>query len=390
MAKYNFDTPVDRKGTYATKWEKLPEGNEAGALPLWVADMDFPTATPIIKALHERVDKGALGYTYYADEVKAAVTGWFLKRYNWQVKKEDIFFSPGLVACIATMVNTLAGEGDGIVIQPPVYHPFAMKIKANGRTVVNNPLILKDGRYTMDFEDLDKKLADPKNKGLILCSPHNPTGRVWTQEELKKLLEVAKKHNKWIVSDEIHADLTRKGIVFTPLAKIAVDYADEIITLTAPSKAFNLAGLHMSNVVITKKEYKDLYNNWVGERHSTGGLNPFALAANMAAYNECEDWLLECNEYIDANVDYTMEFFKKELPKSKPVYIEGTYLFWVDLSAYEPDSVKLDALMKEAKIALNDGAMFGEEGRGFQRINLACPRQIVVECLNRMRDILIK
>ena len=391
MGKYDFDKIVSRQGTYSTKWERLPEGNEKDALPLWVADMDFPTAEPILKALHERVDRGAFGYTYYSDEVRSAVTGWFLKRYGWQVKNEDLFSSPGLVTGIATMVNILTEEGDGVVIQPPVYHLFARKIKGNMREVVNNPLILKGGRYEMDFEDLDKKLSDPKNKGLMLCSPHNPSGRVWTEEELKKIVEIAKRHGKWIVSDEIHADTVRKGIKFIPLVKIAGDYADEIITLTAPSKAFNLAGLQMSSIVITKKEYKDLYTKWTSERHHISAVNPFALAANLAAYTEGEEWLEEVNAYIDTNVDYCMDFFKKELPKSNPIYIEGTYLFWVDLSGYEPDPKKLEHLMKkEAKVALNDGYIFGDEGSGFQRINLACPRAIVVDCLNRMRDALLK
>jgi len=391
MGKYNFDKPINRKGTYAVKWERLPQGNEKDALPLWVADMDFPTAEPILKALRKRVDRGVFGYTYYDDEVKSAVTGWYKKRYDWIVKGEDVLFSPGLVAGIATMVNILTNEGDGIIIQPPVYHLFGMKIRSNKRVAVNNPLILKDGRYEMDYDDLDKKMADPNNKGLMLCSPHNPSGRVWSEEELAKVIEIAKKHGKWVVSDEIHADTTRKGIKFTPLAKVAGGYADEVITLTAPSKAFNLAGLHMSNIVITKKEYKNLYNNWVNERLNVGAVNPFALAANLAAYTEGEEWLCECNDYIDGNVDYCMEFFKKHLPKSNPIYIEGTYLFWVNLSNYESDPKRLERLMKEeAKVALNDGHVFGVEGEGFQRINLACPRFLLEECLKRMRAVLLK
>ncbi|MCL2564630.1 MAG: pyridoxal phosphate-dependent aminotransferase [Defluviitaleaceae bacterium] len=391
MGKYDFDTLINRKGTYATKWDRMPEGNDKDALPLWVADMDFPTAEPILKAIHDRVDKGAFGYTYYGDEAKNAVTGWYLKRYGWQVENKDVFFCPGILPGIALLLNILSNEGDGIVIQPPVYHLFALKVKNNNRKVVNNPLIYKNGRYEMDYDDLDKKLTDPNNKGLLFCTPHNPSGRVWSEEELKKVVEIAKKHKKWIISDEIHADTVRKGIAFTPAAKLAGDYVDEIITLTAPSKAFNIAGLKISNLVITKKEYQDIYNYWVNDKLHIGGVNPLAMAANIAAYTEGEEWLEEANAYIDGNVDYCMEFFKKELPKSTPVYIEGTYLFWVDLNNYESDPKELERIMKqEAKVALNDGHIFGQEGNGFQRINLACPRPLLVECLNRMKDALVK
>jgi len=391
MEKYNFDSLTDRRGTYSIKWEHTPPGCEPDALPFWIADMDFPAANPILAALHERVDKLIFGYTAYDNEIKDAVTGWFKKRYDWHVDNRNVFFCPGLVTAIAVMLNILSEEGDGIIIQPPVYHIFSIKIRNNNRKVVNNPLILKDGRYEIDFVDLESKFADPKNKGLILCSPHNPSGRVFSPDELVKIVELAKKYGKWIVSDEIHADTVRKGIEFTPIAKIAGDYVDEIITLTAPSKAFNIAGLKVSNIVITKEEYQKLYNNLVDSKLHINGINPLSAAATIAAYTKGDEWLSQVNDYIDANVDFCMEYFKKELPKSRPIYIEGTYLFWVDLNAYEKDPKELERIMKEeAKIALNDGYIFGEEGIGFQRINLACPRSMVEEGLNRMRDALLR
>jgi cystathionine beta-lyase len=212
---------------------------------------------------------------------------------------------------------------------------------------------------------------------------------VFAPEELEKVVGLAKEHRKWIVSDEIHSDTVRKGIKFTPVAKVAGDYAEEIITLTSPSKAFNLAGLNMGNVVIAKKEYQDLYKYWLNDRLHVGGINPLSVAATMAAYTKGHEWLSQVNEYIDANVDYCMEFFKRELPKSQPIYIEGTYLFWVDLSGYESDPGKLDLIMKkEAKVALNGGHTFGKEGNGFQRINLACPRLVLEGCLNRIKGAL--
>ena len=391
MEKYDFDKLVDRQGTYSIKWDHMPEGNEVDALPMWVADMDFPAATPILKALHERVDKLIFGYTAYDIELKDAVTGWFKKRYDWQVNNDDVFFCLGLLTGIAIMVNMLSDEGDGIIIQPPVYNFFALKISHNKRKVVNNPLILKNGRYEMDFEDLELKLADPKNKGLLLCSPHNPSGRVFTPKELKKVIELAKKYGKWILADEIHADTIRKGIEFTPLAKLAGDYEQEIITLTAPSKAFNIAGLKVSNIVITKKEYQDLYQYWAEDKLHIGGINPLSAAAAIAAYTEGEEWLAQVNDYIDANVDYCLEFFKKELPKSQAIAIEGTYLFWVDLNEYESNPQELERIMKkEAKVALNDGYIFGEGGEGFLRINVACPRSVLEQCLQRMKKALVK
>ena len=390
MEKYDFDTLIDRRGTYSSKWENMPAGNEPDALPLWVADMDFPTAKPILDALHERIDKQIFGYTLYDAEIKDAVTGWFKKRYDWHVENSDLFFCPGLVTGIAMVLNILSEEGDGIIIQPPVYHLFAMKITNNNRKVVNNPLILRDERYEIDFDDLEVKFTNPNNKGLILCSPHNPSGRVFSPEELIKIIELAKKYNKWIISDEIHSDTLRKGVTFTPLAKLAGDYKDEVLTLTAPSKAFNIAGLKYSSIVITKKEYQQRYTQLVTDKLHISGINPLSAAAVIAAYTKGDDWLSQVNDYIDGNVDYCMEFFTNELPKSRPIYIEGTYLFWVDLSAYESDPKELERKMKkEAKVALNDGYIFGEEGNGFQRINLACPRSVVKDCLERMKKALV-
>ena len=391
MGKYNFDKLIDRKGTYASKWENMPGIDSPDGLPLWVADMDFPCSDDIIKAVHERVDRLIFGYTIYDNaDLKSAVTGWYKKRYDWNVKAEDVFYCPGVVPAFTFLCLALTGEGDGIIIQPPVYHPFRMGIEAIKRTVANSPLIYNkaDACYTMDFDDLDKKFADPNNKGMILCHPHNPVGRVWTEEELKKVVAIAKKHGKWIISDEIHADIVRKHINFKPLVMYAGDYVDEIMTLTAPSKAFNMAGLKMSNLVITKKEYQDKYTDMAAKQLHVTGVSPLAIAATIAAYTKSEDWLNEMNDYVDANVAYAMEFFKKELPKANPINIEGTYLFWVDLSAYGTQEELDEAIKKKARVAFNTGGMFGEGGEGFQRINVACPRSILVEALDRIKEAL--
>lgn len=386
--KYNFDQIINRKGTYSCKWDLMPSPAPKDALPLWVADMDFPCAQPIIDAIHERTDNLIFGYTYYYgnEDILNSVTGWFKRRYEWDVPKENIFFSPGIVCAVAFLINILTEEGDGIIIQPPVYHPFAMKIRNNQRKTVVNPLLYKDGYYSIDFDGLEKLLLEPENKGLIFCNPHNPGGRVWTKDELKKVAELCKKYNKWVISDEIHSDILRKGYQFTPLEKIAPEYKENIITCTSPSKTFNIAGLLLSNIVINKEEYKKKYIDFVGDRLSVGEVSPMAISAAIAAYDKGEEWLDQVKEYIDENIELCMEFFKNELPKATVVYPEATYLVWVDLRNYCADKNALEEIIcHKAKLALNQGYIFGESGEGFVRINAACPRSILQECLNRIK-----
>lgn len=385
--KYNFDESISREGTYSVKFDAPPAGCSADDLPLWVADMDFPCSQPIIDALHKRIDRQIFGYTLYnTAPLKDSIQGWFKRRYDWDVKQEDIFFSPGVVPALAFLINALTEKTDGIIIQRPVYHPFTNKIKSSGRKLVNNALLYQDGEYTMDYEDLEKKLAEPENKVLLLCSPHNPVGRVWTKEELRKVVDIAKKYDKWIIADEIHMDLTRKGVVHTPLLKIAPDYADKIISCTAPSKTFNLAGMQISNIVIPNKECQKEWLNVLDSEFSLNSASPFGVEATIAAYNESEDWLEQVQEYLDENIQYMQDFIKENLPKAHIPKIEGTYLVWLDLNAYEKDPQKLQTLMqKMANLALNDGFIFGKEGNGFQRINVATPRKNVIECMERIK-----
>ena len=391
MKKYDLDQIIDRKGTYSCKWDQLPEGTPADALPLWVADMDFPCADPILEALHKRIDRQILGYSIYEnDECKSAVTGWFKRRFNWDVEKNNIFFSPGVVPAIAFLLDILTKEGDGVLIQKPVYYPFSGKIEGNRRTIVNNPLIYQNGCYEIDFEDLEAKMSVPANKGMILCSPHNPVGRVWTEQELKRIVEICKKYDKWIISDEIHFDLVRKGVKHQPLLKLCPEYKDRIIVCTAPSKTFNLAGMQLSNIVIPNPEYQKLWNAETGDKLSVNFASPLGITAVIAAYNESEDWLNQVNEYIDANIAFAKEYFAQNLPKAKMVEPEGTYLIWVDLREYCSDAKKLEELMiQKAKVVLDEGYIFGEGGVGFERINAACPRSILKECLDRMKNALL-
>ncbi|MGF6907498.1 MalY/PatB family protein [Fusobacterium sp. PH5-44] len=386
--KYNFDTIIDRKNTASIKTDILPEGASLDSLPLWVADMDFQCAEPILEALHDRVNRQIFGYTNYNnDTCKSAITGWFKRRFDWTVEKEDIFFSPGIVPAIAFLVNVLSEEGDGIIIQRPVYYPFTNKIEANGREVINNPLLYKDGKYEIDFENLEEKLKEPKNKGLIFCSPHNPVGRVWKEDELLKLVALCQKYNKWIISDEIHGDLTRKGIVHIPLTKIAPHYKDQIIVCTAPSKTFNLAGMQLSNIIITNKDYQKKWLDFIDAKMSLSICNPFGLTAVIAAYNDGEEWLEQIKDYLDSNINYIKSFIEEHFPKAKVIDTEGTYLMWIDFNEYCNDSQKLEHWMqKKAKVALDEGYIFGSEGSGFERINVASPRSILEECMKRIKE----
>ena len=387
--KYNFDEIIDRSGTSATKMESLPKGCPDDALPLWVADMDFACAEPILKALHERIDKKIFGYTMYdTDECLGAVLNWYKKRYGWEEQKENLFFCGGIVSAYAVLLNLLTKEGEGVVIQRPIYYPFTMKANSNGRQIVDSPLIYADGNYTIDFDDLDKKMAEPNNKVLVFCSPHNPAGRVWTEEEIRKVVDICKKYDKWIICDEIHCDLLRCGMTFHPILKVAPDYADRIAVCTAPSKTFNLAGMKTSNIVIHNKELQAAWKELIGGKLSMNGAGTLGLTAMIAAYNEGEEWLEQLKEYLDGNFAYIDAFLKEHLPKAHMVPSEGTYLAWIDFNGYvDGDAEKLEEIMqKKARVALDEGYIFGDAGRGFERINIATPRSVVEDCMDRILE----
>jgi cystathionine beta-lyase len=356
-------------------------------LPLWVADMDFGCAPSIIEALHKRVDRRIFGYNHSgSEEYYNSVINWFKRRFGWEVPRESICYSPGIVPAIGFLVKVLTNKGDGVIIQRPVYYPFTSKIEANDRTVINNPLLYQDGKYKIDFEDLEEKLRDDNNKVLILCSPHNPVGRVWNSEELKKVINLCSKYDKYIISDEIHFDIIRKDVSHTVLETVDSSYKNKIITCTAPSKTFNLAGMQISNIIIHDKEIR---KKWLIETHEKCGIhlpNSFAQVATVAAYNQSEDWLNQVNEYIDENISYVKSFVEENMPKARFIDPEGTYLVWIDLNGYGLSDKKIhDAILKNAKVALDDGFIFGKEGMGFQRINVACPRSILVKCMEKIK-----
>lgn len=393
--KYDFDRFIDRSGTNSVKWEFMKDNHPdvpSGTIPMWIADMDFPCARPILDALHDRVDKEIFGYSSNETEkYYRAVCGWYQHRFGWFVSSRDVFFGPGVVPSIGYLIALLTAPGDGVVIQPPVYYPFARMIRTHGRTIVENPLCERDGYYTMDYDDLEKKVSAPNTHLMILCSPHNPVGRVWKEEELKKVVEICKRHDVNIISDEIHFDFVRQGHRHLPLSKVCPEYKDHIFTATAPSKTFNLAGMQLSNIVIHNSEIQRRWSDYifglVGVRRPTA----LAVTATQAAYEQCEEWVEQANCYIDANMDLISQFFTDHLPEARFFSPEGTYFAWVNLSGYGVDHERLDQmLLMQGRVLTEDGILFGNQGEGYIRLNAACPRQTLEESLRRISGVLNK
>jgi cysteine-S-conjugate beta-lyase len=391
---YDFDKPVDRAGTDSVKWGHmgLPDSTSAkDVLPLWVADMDFMSAKPIVDALRQRVDRDVFGYTYVGEDFLRSARLWYQRRFGWEVAGEDIHYSPGIVPAIGFLIDILTEPGDGVIIQRPVYHPFANMVENHGRKLVDNALIESGGRYTMDFADLKAKARDPRNKLVILCSPHNPVGRVWTEAELRKFGRICLDAGLVVLSDEIHHDILRQGVRHLPLETLFPEDKAHIVTMTAPSKTFNIAGLQLSNVVIhdpaIAKKWKELVNHRLGLDLP----NAFAATAAAAAWDHGEPWLEELKTYLDGNFACLASFLEKRLPKARLSPSQGTYLAWVDFRAYGFEPGELFVFVRDrARVLVNDGAMFGSQGEGFLRLNLACPRARLVEALERIASALLE
>ena len=385
---YDFDTLTDRSNTNSIKWEpsvlKRMFGRE-DLLPLWVADMDFKCPQPVIEALTERARHGIFGYSEPSEDYYEAIIDWNRRRNNWNISKEWFVYTPGVVPAVNYLIHTFSRPGDKVIIQNPVYYPFANSIRKNGRQLVDNPLVLEGSSYRMDFEDLEGKAKDPLAKILILCSPHNPVGRVWTREELTRLGEICIENDVLVISDEIHSDLILKGHTHTPFAVISEDFAENSVVCTAPSKTFNLAGLQLSNIFIPNIKLRREFRQTM-ERLSLTRPNTFAITAATAAYREGEEWLEQLLEYLKGTVSWVRDFIEKELPGVSLIEPEGTYLAWLDFRALEPNPKALEKLMLEkAKIALDEGYIFGRGGEGFERINLACPRSLVEKAFKAIR-----
>lgn len=378
---FDFNTIIDRKNTTSKKWGFL----EKDLIPMSVADMDLKTSPAIIEAINTQIKQGVLGYVMPKEDYYDAVINWMGKHHDLNIEKQWICTAPAIVPALNWIIQSFTEKGDKILIQPPVYHRFKSCIEINEREVVTNPLKFVNERYVMDFEDLENKIDD-KVKLMILCSPHNPVGRVWTKEELTKLSDICKRHNILVVADEIHSDLVLRGNKHTSFLNISKDLKDNCILCTAPTKTFNIAGVQVSNVIIPNDDLRNKYLNTV-ERNGMGDLNIFAIPALIAAYNESENWYEEMLDYIEGNFDFLYEYIEKKLPKLKVTKAEGTYLAWVDFRGLNLQGEKLKEFMvNKARVIFNEGSSFGEEGEGFYRINLACSRHIIKEALDRIYE----
>ncbi|MGN8889711.1 MalY/PatB family protein [Dysosmobacter sp. HCP28S3_G4] len=385
MTAYDFDQIIDRRNTNSLKYDFAVErGLPADVLPLWVADMDFRAPEPVLDALRKTVDHGIFGYSDVKDGYYDAVSQWFLTRFGWQTRPEWLVKTPGVVFALAMAVRALTQPGDSVLIQPPVYYPFFNVIRSNDRKVVESRLVYKDGAYAIDFADFERKAAKEHVKLFILCSPHNPIGRVWTVEELRRLGDICRKHGIYVVSDEIHCDFTLPGHPHHVFLDAVPELTERAIVCTAPSKTFNLAGLQASNIWIPGEEIR---KRFVREMSRCGysGLNRMGLIACQAAYEGGGDWLDGCRTYLRDNLDFLRAFLAERIPQVRLVEPEGTYFAWLDCSGLGLSQEALDELIiRRAKLWLDAGHIFGGNGGQFQRVVLACPRATLRQALEQL------
>ena len=380
--KYNFDEIIPRRGTNSYKWDSA---GDADILPMWVADMDFRTAPPVVEALRKRVEHGIFGYVRVPDAYYAAVTNWFARRHDWQIEKEWIIYTTGVVPALSAVIKALTAPGDKVMVQTPVYNCFFSSIRNNGCGMIANPLIYRNGTYQIDFADLEQKAADPSVKVLLLCNPHNPAGRVWTKQELTRIGDICIRNNVWVVADEIHCELVFPGHTYIPFASISQEFLMHSVTCTSPSKAFNLAGLQIANIISADTNIRTKIDKAINV-NEVCDVSPFGVEALIAAYNDSEEWLEELKQYLFDNYNYLRAYFAEYLPEFPVSILEGTYLVWVDCSVLNQSSDEIiKTLLEKEKIWVNEGSLYGEAGEGFIRINIACPRQQLIEGLNRLR-----
>ena len=384
MKKYNFDEIVPREGTNCIKYDAREKmfGN-GSVLPLWVADMDFKTPEFIVDAVKKRAEHEIYGYTFKPDSYFSSVVGWMKRRHNWEIQKEWISFSPGVVAGLTLAVETFSKPGDEVIVQPPVYFPFFDTVKGTKRKMVENPLKLENGRYTFDFDDLKSKISE-NARLLLLCNPQNPGGMVWTKEELQELSDICLENKIMVISDEIHSDLIFNGYKHTPFATLSEEAAQKCVICMAPSKTFNVAGLSTSLVIIPNKTLFNRYERTMGVGHLGMG-NIFGSVALEAAYTHGDEWLEQMLVYLWDNFQLLDDFFKNRLPKVKVIKPEATYLVWLDFTAYGMNDTKLlKFVVEQAGVGLNNGGKFGTGGDGWLRINIGCPRSILKEALESL------
>jgi cysteine-S-conjugate beta-lyase len=382
-----FDEIINRQGTRALKLEyRARLFGKDDVIPLWVADMDFAAPPAVREALRKRMDHPLFGYTNRPDAFFKSIMGWMKRRFDWEVDEAWIEFSPGVVPNLGLAVQAFTEPGEGVIIQPPVYPPFFGVVRDFNRQVVENPLKETEEGYVMDFEHFEKVCSVPENKLFLLCHPHNPVGRVWTPDELLKMGEICRRNKVTIISDEIHADLVLFGHQHRPLATISPEIADITVTCMAPSKTFNLAGLSTSYMIASNSELLKAMRSQVLGYHLHMG-NTFGALALEAAYNESEVWLEELKTYLEGNYNLVLDYLAKHLPEVRVPRLEATYLLWMDFRAWGMNQNELKIFMaQKAGLGLNDGNTFGREGRGFMRMNLASPRSVIAEAMQRIVD----
>lgn len=377
----NFDLLTDRRNTNSYKWDSAQNND---VIPMWVADMDFKTAPSIIEALKNRVEQGIFGYTRVPEEYYEAVKDWFQNKHEWEISKDWIIYTSGVVPAISAIIKALTVPGDKVIIQTPVYNCFFSSIRNNGCIASENTLIYRDGTYEIDFEDLEKRASDPEAKLMLLCNPHNPSGRVWREDELKKIGEICRRYDVIVVSDEIHCEIVYPPYKYLPFGSLPREIRGNCVVCISPSKAFNIAGLQIANIVCEDEVQKAKIDKAINI-NEVYDVNPFGVIATIAAYRKGEKWLEELINYLWGNYIIVKDYFEQNLPQFKVTKLEGTYLVWVDFRNVGIRSKLLEELLLEkGKVWLNEGAMYGSDGEGFMRINIACPRERLKEGLLRI------
>ncbi len=388
--KYDFETTHKRFHTGAFKWEEMTRAgvqDSEDIIPFSVADMEFVTPPEIVEALKRELDSSVMGYADTTPEYLEAVCSWMNTRHNWSAKPEWILNTHGVVDAFFEAVRAFTHEGDGVILMTPVYYPMYTAITSTGRILLDNPLINTGTRYEIDFDDLERKASDPRAKMLILCSPHNPVGRVWTRDELTRVGNICMSHNILVVSDEIHFDLIMPGHVHTVYASICDEFEQNCLVLTAPSKTFNIAGLQTSNIFIPNPELRSQYLTALKLRNPHPKCNILGYRACEAAYRFCGEWLNECLKVIDGNRKIITDFMSREFPQVKVFDLEGTYLLWLDMNGLGISYKELERVNhEEARLFFDEGYVFGSQGEGFERWNIACPERYIHEALERMKE----
>lgn len=384
---YNFDEIIDRKNTNSLKYDFAMEyGKPEDVLPLWVADMDFKTPPEVTNTLIKSAKHGVFGYTEVKNDYFLSVKNWFFTGFNFKIEQEWLVKTPGIVYAICMAIRAFTEKNDSVLIQQPVYYPFSESIILNERKLVNNALLYKNGKYQIDFDDFENKIIENEVKLFILCSPHNPVGRVWTNDELIKMGDICLKHKVLVVSDEIHCDFVYHGNKHYIFSSLKTEYKDNSIICTAPSKTFNLAGLQISNIFIANKAIRTKFQAEI-DKTGYSQLNTMGLASCQSAYEYGKNWLTELIQYLAGNLNYIRSFLNANLPQIKLVEPQGTYLVWLDLSALSLSEKELDYLIvNKAKLWLDNGTMFGKEGEGFVRINIACPKETIKKAFWNLKN----